>query len=311
MIQISELSKAFGRSEVVRNLSVRINEGEVFSFLGPNGSGKTTTLKCLVGLIKPNSGKILVDGVDIIENPRKARESMSYLPQRVAIPDNLTSREVLAFYCWLRKLPEGRIEETLAATQFNFNGFADKQAATLSGGMLQRLGLAIASLPDVPILVLDEPMVNLDPEGTILFRKFLVGLKRQGKTILFSSHILADVEYLADRVAIMAEGRLLAVETIEALREGMMQQARIRLTMANPDQRWGAAALQAGAQEAIQEGNVLIITSSPDHRLKILRSIEAAGGVISRFATMEPTMEDIYLRYVRAAAETENNFSAS
>ncbi len=299
MIEISGLTKAFGGTVAVHDLSLKIGRGEIFAFLGPNGGGKTTTLKCLVGLLKPTSGTILVGGIDIAAKPRNARELVSYLPQRVNFHESLTAREVLAFYCRLRRAPVQRIEETLAVTRFNFNGFADKQVGTLSGGMLQRLGLAVACLPDTGVLILDEPMVNLDPEGAVLFRDFLLALQRQGKTIIFSSHILADVEQLADRLAVLVNGKLIMLETIETLRESMIQHGRMRLTMANPDDRWRAAALAAGAEEVSGEGNSLIVLSSPANRLKVLKAIESAGGVISRFATIEPSLEDIYLSQMR------------
>ncbi len=127
----------------------------------------------------------------------------SYLPQRVAFPDNLTAREVLNFYAHLRQLAPTRVNEILSSERFHFNGFASKAISEFSGGMIQRLGLAVACLPDAPILLLDEPTVSLDPAGAIHFRAFLQTLKQAGKTIVFTSHMLADVEQLADRVAIL------------------------------------------------------------------------------------------------------------
>ncbi len=183
MIRVERLTRTFGEHTAVNDLSFEINKGETFALLGPNGSGKTTTLKCLAGLIKPSRGKILIDGFDVWKNPQPARDRMSYLSQRVTFPDNLTGREVLEFYCRLRKLPRRRVEETLSGVRFNFNGFTDKAVGKFSGGMVQRLGLAVACLPDAPILLLDEPTASLDPEGAIRFREFLLSLKREGKTI--------------------------------------------------------------------------------------------------------------------------------
>lgn len=298
MIRISGLTKTYGEFAAVREISLEIREGEAFAFLGPNGSGKTTTLKCLVGLTRPTAGEILVGGFDLRRNSIDARRQISYLPQRVNFHDNLTAREVLEFYCRLRKLSKNRIEETLAAAGFNSNGFADNLVGTLSGGMLQRLGLAVACLPDTPILILDEPMVNLDPQGAIGFREFLTALKGKNKTIIFSSHILADVEQLADRVAILVGGRLVALESVEALREAVLRNSKMRLTLVNPDPRWQSAAHDAGAETVAVDGNTLIIESPPESRLRILRCLEAGGAEISRFATMEPSLEDTYLRYI-------------
>jgi len=229
MIQIKNLTKTFGDFVAVNDVSFEINEGETFALLGPNGSGKTTTLKCLVGLAAPTSGEILVKGLNVCEKARDARRLMSYLPQRVSFHDNLTAREVMEFYCRLRKISPSRVDDLLVGTRFDFNGFADKPGGEFSGGMVQRLGLAVACLPDAPILILDEPTVSLDPEGAIRFREFLVSLKREGKTIVFSSHMLADVEQLADRVAILVGGKLVALKSIEGLREELMWSSQTRL----------------------------------------------------------------------------------
>lgn len=298
MIEVRNLTKQYGDHVAVNNVSFTVNAGETFALLGPNGSGKTTTLKCLVGLVAPTRGSIRINQLDIWKSVRKARQLVSYLPQRVAFPESLTAREVLSFYSRLRRIRSDRVEELLATPQFHFNGFSNKPVSQYSGGMVQRLGLAVACLPDAPILILDEPTVSLDPEGAIRFREFLTALKRAGKTLLFSSHVLADVEQLADRVGIMVGGRLVALESISALREGLMQGSRMRLELASSDLRYAEAACRAGAREVEPEENALMITSTPEDRLQILRAIETAGGKVLRFASQEPSLEDIYLRYI-------------
>ncbi len=297
MIRVSGLTKTYGAFTAVGNLSFEIRDGETFALLGPNGSGKTTTLKCLVGLISPDSGDIFINGVDARKLPVQARQMVSYLPQRVSFQENLTAREALAFYCKLRRLPSRRIDEVLGGTRFDFNGFGDMPIRTLSGGMLQRLGLAVACLPDAPILILDEPMINLDPSGAIRFREFLAAVRGEGKTILFSSHVLTDVEQLADRVGILVGGKLVALESVAALREGVLLNSKMRLTVANPSPSWSEVALKYGAKEVTADGTSLVITCLPEIRLRVLRAIEAEGGVIIRFATQEPSLEEIYLSY--------------
>ncbi|HKY29914.1 MAG TPA: ABC transporter ATP-binding protein [Pyrinomonadaceae bacterium] len=218
-IEVQKLTKKFGDFTALDNVSFSVAEGETLALLGPNGSGKTTSLKCLVGLTVPTSGRILIGNNDLRTHARQAKQLMSYLPQRVAFPDQLTAREVLHFYCRLRRLPQQRIEETLATPNFHFNGFSDRAVSQFSGGMLQRLGLAVACLPKAPILVLDEPTSSLDPKGAIQFRQFLAELKREGKTIVFSSHLLNEVVQLADRVAIIVEGRLMALQPVAAFQQ--------------------------------------------------------------------------------------------
>lgn len=217
-IEVQNLTKKFGDFTALDNVSFSVAAGETLALLGPNGSGKTTSLKCLVGLTRPTSGEIFIGNHDLTNQAREARSLMSYLPQRVAFHDQLTAREVLQFYCRLRRLPEQRIDETFAMPSFHFNGFSNKAVGQFSGGMIQRLGLAVACLPNAPILVLDEPTSSLDPKGAIQFRQFLASLKGEGKTIVFSSHTLNEVMQLADRVAIMVEGRLVALNPVSALR---------------------------------------------------------------------------------------------
>jgi Cu-processing system ATP-binding protein len=228
-IKVQNLTKRFGDFTALNDVSFTLEQGQTIALLGPNGSGKTTALKCLVGLTIPSSGKISIGDHDLRTQPRQAKQLMSYLPQRVAFPDQLTAREVLQFYCRLRRLPPHRIQETLATPNFHFNGFSDKAVSQFSGGMLQRLGLAIACLPNAPVLVLDEPTSSLDPQGAIQFREFLADMKRQGKTIVFSSHVLNDVMQLADWVAILVGGRLVALRPVSALREELMRTARMSI----------------------------------------------------------------------------------
>jgi len=299
MITITGLCKKYGGFEAIRDVSIQIRAGETFALLGPNGSGKSTTLKCLVGLTVPTAGQILIDGIDIRRRPREARSLLSYLPQRVSFPDNLTVREVAHFYGTLRHAPPGRFSEVAVSTHFEFNGFSDNPVSTLSGGMLQRLGLLVACLPDAPVLILDEPMINLDPEGAIRFRRFLLELKQKGKTIIFSSHMLADVEQLADRVGIFVGGRLASVETVENLRVRLNRESRMRVTIRHLDRRLADLVREAGAQEVTLESDRLVVTSVPELRLAILEALRAAGAEILEFTTEDPSLEDFYLGYLR------------
>lgn len=216
MIQVNHLIKTFGRFVAVDDVSFTVREGQVFAFLGPNGSGKTTTMKCIVGLNVPTAGRVLVNNLDVQGYPKETRQFISYLPQRVVFPENQSAREILRFYCQLRKLPLERAEEALVRARFN--GCADRPVSEFSGGMIQRLGLAVVSLPDAPILLLDEPTANLDPQGVKRFREFILNQKEQGKTIIFSTHLLQEAEQLADRVGIFVGGKMVAEESVETLR---------------------------------------------------------------------------------------------
>jgi len=300
MIRITNLTKRFGEFVAVNGISLDVGTGESVALLGPNGSGKTTTLQCLNGLARPDSGQVLIGGVDIARQPRQARAQMSFLPQRVAFHDNLTALEVLQFYCRLRKLPPDNIDRVIEA--LDLDGAKSEPVGQFSGGMIQRLGIAVALLPDAPILMLDEPTASLDPEGAAAFRELIRGMTLRGRTILFSTHVLPDVELLADRAAILVGGKLVAVESLEALRSGLEAGSRLRIAVKRPHARLARAAISAGALEAEWAGATLWVSAKPEDRLAILHEIEVVGGVIEHFATEPPSLEEIYLRYVNATS---------
>lgn len=215
MIRVDRVTKKFGRTAALEDVSFVVEEGETFALLGPNGSGKTTMLKLMVGLTLPTAGEVVVHGVDVRRRPIEARQHLSYLPQRASFPEVLSAEEILRFYCRLRSIPAD--EATNALARAGFNGFGRKPVGEFSGGMLQRLGLAVMMLPDAPILLLDEPTANLDLHGAKRFREFVHEEKRKGKTIVFSTHVLEEAEELADRVGIFVGGRLVAQESTDGL----------------------------------------------------------------------------------------------
>ncbi len=217
MIKVEHLVKQYGKFTAVNDISFTVKEGEVFALLGPNGSGKTTTMKSIVGLNVPTSGRILVNTLDVRRYPKETRRFMSYLPQRVVFPENQSARDIMRFYCRVRKLPLERADEMLEGARFN--GFSDKLVSEFSGGMVQRLGLAVVSLPDAPILLLDEPTANLDPQGVKRFREYILNQRENGKTIIFSTHLLQEAEQLADRVGIFVSGKLVAEESVDTLKK--------------------------------------------------------------------------------------------
>lgn len=227
-VEVRNLVKRFGSFPAVDGVTFTIEPGEAFALLGPNGSGKTTTLKAIAGLVPPTSGEVLVDGIDVWKHPREAKSRFSYLPQRVAFPETLTAREVLEFYCRLRRVPVGRADSALARAGLDGAGCVSKAVGTFSGGMSQRLGIAVALLAEAPTLILDEPTASLDPEGAARFLETVDDLRRGGTTVVFSSHVLSDVEALADRAALLVDGRLVAIDRPDGLSRLLARTARPR-----------------------------------------------------------------------------------
>ncbi|MFA5868547.1 MAG: ABC transporter ATP-binding protein [Candidatus Bathyarchaeia archaeon] len=221
-IEINGLTKVYGELTAVDHVSYNIQEGEIFGLLGPNGCGKTTTILMLLGLIIPTEGTAIVNGADIVKDPIGARRSVGLLTDNVGLYENLTAKQNLAFFAELSDLKateaSARVDKLLALV-----GLSEKQnvkVSTMSRGMRQRLGVAQSLVRDPKIMVLDEPTLGIDPEGTKELRGIIKMLSReQGKTIIFTSHLLNEVNRLCDRVAIMKTGKVIAIGTIPELRK--------------------------------------------------------------------------------------------
>ena len=306
MIQVHGLTKHFGKFVAVDDISFEADKGEILALIGPNGSGKSTTMKCIAGLISPTRGEILVDGVPAA--PRN-RDWLSYLPQKVSFPENLSGKEVLEFYRRLRKLDPAF--GTRALDISNLNGFSNRAVRQYSAGMLQRLGIAIALMPESSVVVLDEPTAGLDPDAVSHFQELLTAMRGRGKTVIVSSHALAEVEAVADRVAILVQGRLAACEPVRHFRERLAQQALMRVTMREPRADFCALACGSGAMAAEIIGTELVVTGPAVGRLQILRALEAAGAHIERFSTEEPSLESLYIRYTRENTRAHSGSGAA
>ncbi|MBW1973773.1 MAG: ABC transporter ATP-binding protein [Deltaproteobacteria bacterium] len=220
IIKTDGLTKIYGRHVAVDNLSFEVNEGEIFGFLGPNGSGKTTTILILLGLTYPTKGDAIVCGFNPIREAVKIKRIVGYLPEHVGFYDDMTARENLKFTARLNRIPEEesdkKIEELLEIV--GLSEFSDKKVGTYSRGMRQRLGIAEVLIKDPKLVVLDEPTLGLDLEGSIQLIELIKNLsKEKGITVLFSSHHLNEVQRIADRIGIMIQGKMVAKGPIETL----------------------------------------------------------------------------------------------
>ena len=286
LIQLEGFQKRYGPVEAVRGIDLEVKRGEAFAFLGPNGGGKTTVLRALAGLHSPSGGKILIDGRDVEEEPDQVKRLMSYLPQRTTMPGLLTAREVLELFARLGEAPASRVEEVLDL--FVLGDDADRYTREFSGGMLQRLGLAVAFLREVPLYILDEPTLNLDSLGTQRLRDHLKKLGENGTTVLFSSHNLHDTMQTADRVAVLVEGRLVKVEDVSVFRNTVTRETKVRVVLASTTDAMLNAAREAGADVTDRNGRHVHFRALPERRLEVVRAIEKAGGAIEEFHTEAP-----------------------
>ena len=297
MIRAEHLSKRFGAVPAVTDLSFEVEPGETFALIGPNGAGKTTTLKMLLGLVRPDRGRIAL-GPDGLE-PRhpRARHQLGYVPQRVAFTPGRTVAEVLGFYAALRGVPREAV--TAALARVGLAALADRRATELSGGYTQRLSLGQALLGDPSLLVLDEPTASLDPEATWEFRSLVEQLRREGRTVLLCSHLLSEVERIADRVLIMVDGRRAALERLDELRTRQVQATRLAIEVPGAVESARDVIAAHGMACAVSGTTAVSVDAGNGHGPEALEALRAAGVAVRSFEVQRPTLEDVFLNVVR------------
>jgi len=265
------------------------------ALLGPNGSGKTTSLKAAAGLIRPTSGEVLLGEPGQPASEPAARRILSFLPQKVAFPDALSGREVLDFYRELRDTRRERIEEVLHFAALN--GAGERMVGTYSGGMLQRLGLAVALLPDAPLVLLDEPTAALDPDGLCAFYGLVERARGDGRTVFFTSHQLGDVERLADRFAILVEGRLVACLSAGQLKDRLAERGVMRLRLGTRAEGL-LAEVRRIAPRAVWAGEELVIPGPASVRPLVLELVRGRDVDIRGLTAEEGRLDVLYRELV-------------
>ena len=199
-------AKADGARPVLAGADLVVNAGEAVALVGGNGSGKTTTLRCIAGLARPDRGRVRVDGIDVLAQTRQALDRLSYLPQRPAFPGTLTVREVIGVAARLRRQPARAVDREIDRCGLSL--VADRFISQLSGGERQRLGLGVTFVADVPVFIFDEPSASLDPRATRMLIERARELRRDGRAVLYTTHVAADIDALATRVALLRNGRI-------------------------------------------------------------------------------------------------------
>jgi len=229
MIEMQGLTKSFGEKLAVNGLNLNIADGSLFAFVGPNGAGKTTTIKMLVGLMRPTSGLCRVFGHDVTTHGREARALMSYIPDQPHIYEKLTGREFLELVGQMYSMESDRLSARLdeVLELFEITPFADDLVESYSHGMRQRCVMAAALLHEPRIIVVDEPMVGLDPKSIRRTKEIYLEYVKRGNIVFMSTHTLGTVEEMADRVGVILKGRLVAEGTVEEIRRHAGENARL------------------------------------------------------------------------------------
>ncbi len=309
IIEFKNLTKRFktpGTREriAVNNLNFDIENGEIFGLVGPNGAGKTTTMRMLVTLLKPDEGEIRVGGHSIRKNTNEVRRQIGFMPDSFGVYGDMTVQEYLDFFGACYKVhPNQRahlINDLLELVDLGHR--RDDMVDTLSTGLKQRLGIARVLIHDPGILVLDEPASGLDPRARVEIRELLLEVARLGKTILFSSHILADVGELCSRVSILEDGKLAAIGTLEQLSAHVMPHRQIHIGLLNRVEE-AQVMLQAfsGVSEvrALENGKTALEAdfSGDDEALhRLLAALLAQGFPVIHFSEEAKNLEEVFMR---------------
>ena len=305
------LTKQYGSTSdssviAVDRLDLRIEPGEVFGLLGPNGAGKTTTILMLLGLTEPTSGRAEVDGLDPTRDPLLVKARVGYLPDEVGFYDELTARENLRYTAALNRIPrvtaDDRIDRILDEVALYDDG--ERRVREYSRGMRQRLGLADALIKQPSILILDEPTVNIDPEGV---RDLLLMVERlrsdQGVTVVLSSHLLHQVQQVCDRIGIFVGGRLRACGTIDELAADLDERWIFDIGLADVDDPAGLLRSVDGVGDVRRGDGRWVVTGTHDVRAAIHDAVLDAGGRFTHLSREVADLDAIYHRYFEGTTD--------
>ena len=314
MIEAEHLTKDYGGVVAVSDLTFQVGKGEVVGFLGPNGAGKTTTLRMLAGFVGATSGRVRINGFDIVEQSLPARRSIGYMPEATPLYPELRVREYLAFRAALKQVSRRRRKRAIdrAVELAALGEVADTIILHLSKGYRQRVGLADALLASPPLLILDEPTIGLDPNQIREVRAVIRGLGDE-HTLLVSTHILSEVEAVCDRAMVIHRGRLVAAGTISELRERLRSDT-VELTLRDPEHQF--ASVLRGVPEAALDGDfrpdeaepslgrvrVRVSPSAGDPGPvveRLVSSLVAAGLAVREVTRTQATLEDVFAQLTR------------
>ncbi|MGP8125210.1 MAG: ATP-binding cassette domain-containing protein [Nitrososphaerales archaeon] len=304
-IDLENLTKTFENFTAVDNVSLHVDEGEVFGFLGPNGAGKTTTVRMLACLISKTSGRATVGGYEIgnSSDQPKIRGMVGLLPENVGLYEELSAYDNLDFYGRYYKLSIQKRREQIEYF-LKMLGLWDKRedaAGTFSKGMKQKLAIARALIHDPKVLFLDEPTASLDPEASKTVRDFILELKKEKRTIFLNTHLLDEAERVCDRVAIL-KTKLVATGSPEDLRHSLSTR-KVRVQLELVDDAVVGAVKTLGFQIAERTNNslVIVVNNPEKDNPQILKEIQTAGGSIQFVSEVGSSLEDVYLKLVREA----------
>ncbi|EMA34595.1 ABC transporter [Halobiforma lacisalsi AJ5] len=300
-ITVDGLTKSFGGTLALQDLSFEVREGEVFGFLGPNGAGKSTTINVLLDFVRPTTGSVAVLGMDAQAHSREIRSRTGVLPEGYRVYERLTGRQHLEFAIDSKGVdddPDRLLERVDIADA------ADRKAGGYSKGMAQRLMLAMALVGEPDLLILDEPSTGLDPNGAREMREIVRAENDRGATVFFSSHSMEQVEAVADRVGILRDGEMVAVDSVAGLRDSLEDGTTLRVTVdrIDDDALDAVRALEDVSNAAVESGDrneaePTLVVSVDGSKTAVLGELEDRGIEVHDFSTQEASLEDVFQSY--------------
>ncbi|MBR2567968.1 MAG: ABC transporter ATP-binding protein [Paenibacillus sp.] len=292
IIELQQLTKTYGSARGIKNLSFRVEEGEIFGFIGPNGAGKSTTIRTLLGLIYPTSGSAKIFGKDILLHGQEIKKEIGYLPSEVFYYDNMKVKDLLHYSAsFYKKDCTKRMNELAALLELDVN----KKIDDLSLGNKKKVGIVQGLLHEPRLIILDEPTSGLDPLMQQRFFELLLEENKKGSTILFSSHILSEVQRLCHRVAIIKEGELVSLEKMSTLKANNYKRFKLEASTAVEESSF---AIEGVTELVIQDKEVsFMYKGNLNAILRVIASIEIANLWIE-----EPDLEEIFMHYYEKEA---------
>lgn len=303
MLYIDQLHKNYGQQEVVKGMSLHIEKGESYGLLGPNGAGKSTTISMISGLLKPSKGSITVDGINMIDSPKKAQQLLGVVPQEIALYMPMTAKENLMFWGRMYGLKgeflKQRVQEVLSI--IGLTDRANDKVGTFSGGMKRRVNIGAAILHNPNLLIMDEPTVGIDPQSRNHILETVKALNEQGMTIIYTSHYMEEVEFLCHRIGIMDQGQLIAEGTIEQLQQVVGNKTSLTITLQEPIQQMDRfiQSLEHICPEenfAVQEHKLTAMSADAQRIIvTVLPFLAEQGLSVTAIDLVQPNLENVFL----------------
>ncbi|MEX0938931.1 MAG: ABC transporter ATP-binding protein [Pirellulales bacterium] len=307
MIRFDRLHRHFGSTRAVDDVSFEVHRGEVFGYIGPNGAGKTTSMRILATLDLPTAGDAYVDGFSVVDDPDRVRQRLGFMPDYFGTYTNVNVQEYLDFFARAYGLTgKKRLRAISYVMDFTqLDQLAEKPISGLSKGMKQRLCLGRTMVHDPPVMVLDEPAAGLDPRARIELREMIARLAADGKAVLISSHILAELGEMCDRVAIIEQGSLVAVGSVDEIRRQAETRSTIRVRVLEGADRLAAWIEARGVDELYKRNGAYVFTheGDPQSEADLLREMVEAGFSVVEFAAHSDSLEDVFLRVTRGMVQ--------